>query len=90
MPFVQERAVALMARGTIDVMTKTKPFAELAAKVKADPERRARIAIEKRAIEDSLRSAELRSRQNVTQQELSKTLDVTQANISRVDQEVDL
>jgi DNA-binding XRE family transcriptional regulator len=71
-------------------MPKTKPFAELAAKVKADPERRARIAMEKQAIEDALTLAELRSRQNVTQQRMAKSLGVTQANISRIEHEEDL
>lgn len=71
-------------------MPKTKPFADLAAKVKADPVRRARIAIEKQAIEDALALAELRSRQNVTQQKMAQTLGVTQANISRIEHEEDL
>ncbi len=71
-------------------MTKTRPFAELAAKVKADPVRRARIAVEKLAIEDALSLAELRSQKNVTQQTMAKTLGVTQANISRIEHEEDL
>ncbi len=71
-------------------MPKTKPFSELAATVKADPERRAWIALEKQAIEDALTLAELRSRQNVTQQTLAQTLGVTQANISRIEHEEDL
>jgi transcriptional regulator with XRE-family HTH domain len=71
-------------------MTKTRSFAELAAKVKADPARRARIALEKRAIEDALSLAELRSQKNVTQQAIAKTLGVSQANISRIEHEEDL
>ena len=71
-------------------MPKTRPFAELAARVKADPERRAQIALEKRAIEDALTLAELRARQNITQQEMAQTLGVTQANISRIEHEEDL
>ena len=71
-------------------MPRTKPFAELAAKVKADPESRAWIALEKQAIEDALTLAELRTRQNVTQQTMAQTLGVTQANISRIEHEEDL
>jgi hypothetical protein len=50
-------------------MPKTKPFAELAAKVKADPARRAWIEAEKQAIRDALRLAEPRARDNETQRE---------------------
>ena len=71
-------------------MPKTKPFAELAARGKADPERRAQIEVEKQALEDALTLAEVRSRQNITQQEMAQTLGVTQANISRIEHEEDL
>lgn len=71
-------------------MPKTKPFAELAAKVKADPVRRAQIEVEKQAIRDALALADLRARHNVTQQELAQVLGVTQANISRIEHEEDL
>lgn len=71
-------------------MTKARPFAELAAKANADPVRRERIALEKKAIEDALSLAELRSQQNVTQQTMAKTLGVSQANISRIEHEEDL
>jgi transcriptional regulator with XRE-family HTH domain len=71
-------------------MTKTKPFAELAEKVKADPVRRERIAIGKRALEDALALAKLRAQQDKTQQEMAEILGVTQANISRIEHEEDL
>ena len=71
-------------------MPKTKPFAELAAKVKADPVRRARIEIEKQAIRDALALAALRSERGVTQSMVAETLGVTQANISRIEHEEDL
>jgi transcriptional regulator with XRE-family HTH domain len=66
-------------------MIKTKPFSELAAQVKADPVRRARIEREKRTIEAALALAQLRSRQNVTQKALAESLGVSQANISRIE-----
>ena len=46
--------------------------------------------MEKQALEDALTLAEVRSRQNITQQEMAQTLGVTQANISRIEHEEDL
>lgn len=71
-------------------MTKTKPFAELAAAVKADPVRRARIATYKRAMENAVALAELRAGRGVTQTEVAEALGVTQANVSRIEHEEDL
>jgi DNA-binding XRE family transcriptional regulator len=71
-------------------MTKTRPFSEIMDKINADPVRRERIATYKRAMEDALALAELRARQGVTQQEMAKTLGVSQANISRIEHEEDL
>jgi DNA-binding XRE family transcriptional regulator len=71
-------------------MTKTRPFAELAAKVKVDPVRRTRIAAYKRAMEDALALADLRAERGFTQTELAEALGVTQANISRIEHEEDL
>ncbi len=71
-------------------MTKTKPFAELAEKVKADPVRRERIATYKRAMEIALALAELRAQQDKTQEELADVFGGTQAYISRIEHEEDL
>ena len=71
-------------------MTKTRPFAELAAQVMADPVRRERVATIKRAMEDALALADLRARQERTRQEMAGVLGVTQANISRIEHEEDL
>jgi len=71
-------------------MTKTKPFAELAAKVKADPVRRERIETAKRATMDALALADFRARQAMTQKEMAQILGVTQSNISRIEHEEDL
>jgi DNA-binding XRE family transcriptional regulator len=78
------------AEGRTAAMTKTRPFADLAEKVKADPVRRERIAIGKRALEDALALAKLRAQQDKTQQEMAEILGVTQANISRIEHEEDL
>jgi DNA-binding XRE family transcriptional regulator len=71
-------------------MTKTRPFAELAAQVKADPVRRERIATCKRAMLDAIALADLRAQRGITQQDVAGKLGVTQANISRIEHEEDL
>ena len=71
-------------------MTRTRPFAELAAEAKADPVRRARIETYKRAMRDAIALAELRKQRGATQTDLAEVLDVTQANISRIEHEEDL
>jgi DNA-binding XRE family transcriptional regulator len=71
-------------------MSRTRPFAELAAEAKADPVRRDRIATYKRAMLDALALAELRAQRGVTQQDVAGKLGVTQANISRIEHEEDL
>ncbi len=71
-------------------MTRTRPFAEIAAEAKADPVRRERIATYKRAMLDALALAELRAQRGVTQQVVAGKLGVTQANISRIEHEEDL
>jgi DNA-binding XRE family transcriptional regulator len=71
-------------------MTRTRPFAELAAKAKADPVRRERIATYKRAMLDAIALADLRAQRGITQQDVAGKLGVTQANISRIEHEEDL
>lgn len=71
-------------------MTKTKPFAALAAKAMADPVRRERIAAYERAIDDALALGELRLTLGLTQQDVAQALEVTQANVSRIEHEEDL
>jgi DNA-binding XRE family transcriptional regulator len=71
-------------------MTRTRPFSEILDKINADPIRRERVATYKRAMEDAIALAELRARQDITQQEMAKTLGVSQANISRIEHEEDL
>jgi DNA-binding XRE family transcriptional regulator len=69
---------------------KTRPFAELVADLRADPERRERIAQLTRAMKDALALAELRQALGVAQREVAETLNVTQANVSRIEHEEDL
>lgn len=67
-----------------------KNFERLRGPVMADPERRARIEQQQRAIEDALALAALREAQHRTQQEVAETLGVSQANISRIEHQSDV
>lgn len=71
-------------------MADTRPFEELAARARADPARRARIAAYRRAMEDVLLLARLREERGKTQAEVAQALDVTQANVSRIEHEEDI
>lgn len=71
-------------------MPKTRKFADLVADARQDPERRARIAQHRRAIEAVLALAELRTSVGMTQQAVADTLDMSQANVSRIEHEDDL
>ena len=67
-----------------------KSFRNLSAAIDADPERRARVDEYKRAIYDALELAKVRENRKVTQKELAEALDVTQANISRIEHQDDI
>jgi DNA-binding Xre family transcriptional regulator len=68
---------------------KTKKFRDLAAAVYADPDRRARVESETRAILTGLRLAELRCQLGVTQVQLAERLGMTQENVSRIERAED-
>ncbi|MBX5443664.1 XRE family transcriptional regulator [Sphaerobacter sp.] len=68
----------------------TKSFKHLRAPIDADPARRARVEPYKRAISDALDLAAVRGLRRVTQQEVARALDVSQANISRIEHQDDL
>jgi|SRR5919199_2910393 transcriptional regulator with XRE-family HTH domain len=65
-----------------------KNFQQLSASAKANPECRAHIEHQKRAILNGL--AELREAQHITQQQVAKVLGVSQANVSRIEHQEDL
>ena len=71
-------------------MKKTTPFSELAAPAKADPVRRARIEQVTRAIDDALALAAVRESTSLTQQDVAHTLNVSQANVSRIEHQADV
>jgi len=68
---------------------KTKKFADLAAPLYADPERRSRIATETQAVLAAMRLAELRESRGLTQLQLAERLGVTQVNVSRIERAED-
>lgn len=71
-------------------MTRTRLFADLLAKIEADPVRRARIAERKRAFEDSLLLADLHGQMEVTQREIAQALNISQSRVSKIEHAEDL
>jgi predicted XRE-type DNA-binding protein len=71
-------------------MSGRKSFKTLRDRVVADPERRARVEQHKLAMRDALALAELREGREVTQVQIATTLDVSQANVSRVEHQDDV
>jgi DNA-binding XRE family transcriptional regulator len=72
------------------MMPSTKPFSALAAKARSDPHRREQIEAIGRAIADVRSLAELRSEKGQTQRQIAGTMQVSQANVSRVEHQEDL
>ncbi len=66
------------------------PWSELQAEIDRDPASRAEVDEIKRAMYDVLALQELRESRKVTQTALAETLDMTQANISRIERQDDL
>lgn len=71
-------------------MTRTKSFRELRARIDADPRRRERVEAQTQALLAVVKLAELREARQATQQELAKALEMTQANVSRIEHEDDI
>lgn len=65
-------------------------FKRLSDAAKADPVRRARIEEQKRALRDVLALAQLRESRQMTQRQIAEQLQVSQANISRIEHQDDL
>ncbi len=68
----------------------SKSFDNLRAQIDSDPRRRERVERHKRAIRDAIALGRLRESRNVTQQQMARALDVSQANVSRIEHEEDL
>ena len=63
-------------------MSGHKPWSEISAKVRADPERRARIEQREQAIELELTISQLREALGATQESVAERMNVTQSNVS--------
>ena len=68
----------------------TRRWSEIAQRVNADPERRARVDEHKRAMKDAIALHEARAERRLTQGDVAAVLDVTQANVSRIERQDDL
>jgi DNA-binding XRE family transcriptional regulator len=66
------------------------PFKKLQDQVLSDPERRARVDEMKRAMYTAQRLGEHRESRQATQRQIADELNVTQANVSRIDHEPSL
>jgi len=71
-------------------MSGHKPFSNLTKEIEQDPVRMKRVRDMTRAMLDAQRLAKLRSQRNLTQQDVANSLNVSQANISRIEHEDDL
>jgi DNA-binding Xre family transcriptional regulator len=71
-------------------VTRTKSFRELRARIDADPRRRERVEAQTQALLAVVKLAELREARQATQQELAQALEMTQANVSRIEHEDDI
>lgn len=63
-------------------MSGYKPWSEISAKLRADPERRARIEQREQAIEAELTISQLREARGATQENVAEKMNVTQSNVS--------
>jgi predicted XRE-type DNA-binding protein len=71
-------------------MSGRKPFRDLAEKVTGTPEGRARVDEYRRLMDAIVSLYRLREQRGLTQVDVAKVLDVTQGNVSRVENAADL
>ena len=61
------------------------PWSEIKRKGENNPEREARVAEYRRAIDDAIKLADLRRGQGKTQTELAETLGISQTRVSQIE-----
>lgn len=71
-------------------MSGHKPFSNLIKEIERDPVRMKRVRDMTRAMLDIQRLAELRTQRSLTQRDVAGALNVSQANVSRIEHEDDL
>jgi DNA-binding XRE family transcriptional regulator len=67
-----------------------KPYSELRNKIRSDETRAARVAAHRQAMEDALALAAIREKRELTQTDLARVLETSQANVSRIERQRDL
>lgn len=67
-----------------------KPYRSLRERVRIDEARTARVAAHRQAMEDALALSEIRAKRELTQNDVAKILETSQANVSRIERQDDL
>jgi len=67
-----------------------KPYKQLRDRVRSDGARADRIAAYRQAMEDALVLAEVREKRELTQTDVARVLETSQANVSRIERQRDL
>jgi DNA-binding XRE family transcriptional regulator len=67
-----------------------KPYKQLRDRVRNDPARVERVVAFRQAMEDGLALAEVRGKRELTQTDIARVLETSQANVSRIERQRDL
>jgi DNA-binding Xre family transcriptional regulator len=67
-----------------------KAYKDLRDKVRSNPERVARVKTRRQAMEDALALAEIREKRELTQTDIAQVLEMSQANVSRIERQQNL
>src|SRR5712691_15796 len=67
-----------------------KAYKDLRDKVRSNPERAARVKTRRQAMEDALALAEIREKRELTQTDIAQVLEMSQANVSRIERQQNL
>ena len=67
-----------------------KPYAVLRERIRADDTRSGRVAAQRQAMADALVLAEIREKRRLTQSDVARVLETSQANVSRVERQRDV
>src|SRR6266545_3405482 len=67
-----------------------KAYKDLRDKVRSNPERAARVKTRRQAMEDALALSEIREKRELTQTDIAEVLEMSQANVSRIERQQNL
>ena len=67
-----------------------KPYKQLRDRVRNDPARAERVIAFRQAMEDGLALADVRGKRELTQTDIARVLETSQANVSRIERQRDL